>query len=259
MKRIDRLEAVTICVGCDDLLHETAKWNTPHFDRWIIVTEPSDERTREVCRKYNLECFLSEDGKRHSENGFNKGRLISRALQLTSENGGRIHLDADIALPHGFRHLIQTADLHPDFIYGADRIDVVGWSAWQSLQNSGFLNHSLDYHCRVNMPSGFQIGTRWSHPVHGYVPIGYFQMWHSSQDEWRGVRIKDYPHAHGKACRTDVQFALQWDRHKRSLIPELVVAHLMSEACKKGTNWNGRKTKMFGPDWMNCVPTNIGS
>ena len=41
------------------------------------------------------------------------------------------------------------------------------------------------------------------------------------------------------AARTDVQFALLWDRRDRVLIPELVVFHLEPEAAPMGANWNG--------------------
>lgn len=41
--------------------------------------------------------------------------------------------------------------------------------------------------------------------------------------------------------------ALQWDRRKRALIPELLVAHLESEAAPTGANWEGRTTARFGP------------
>lgn len=258
MKRSDRLEAITVCIGMDDFLHETAKWNPPHFDEWIIITEPQDEKTREVCRKFNLKCILSEDGKRHGK-PFNKGRLIERALQHTSADAWRLHLDCDVALPHGTRHLIQLADLHEDTIYGADRIDCFSWEQWKKLESTGYMDRSHDYHCRINVPRGFSLGGRWAHPKFGYVPIGFFQLWHSSQDEWRGIRTKSYSHAHNTACRTDVQFAMLWDRHKRGLVPELIVAHLMSEKAKNGINWNGRKTKRFGEEWCRDIPEKIGS
>lgn len=255
MKTVDHLEAVTVCVGYHDFLQETAKWNAGLFDRWIIVTEPSDEQTRWVCNKFNLEVLLTDDGNRHTREAsginkgtFNKGRMVERGMQLTSDEGWRLQIDCDIALPHRFRHLLEVADLHKDWIYGCDRAMVKNWEDYQRLCRTGYLQSGgWDYHCRTAFPSGFDVGTRWSHPQMGYVPIGFFQLFHSSQDEWKGIRVKPYPANHSTACRTDVQFALRWDRHRRGLIPELMAVHLESEATKKGANWNGRTTKHFGP------------
>lgn len=259
MKRSHRVEAVSVCIGYSDFLNESAKWNLPHLDSWTIITNASDEGTREVCRKYNLRVLISEDGSRHGNAGFNKGRLVDRALCLMATDSWRLHLDSDIALPHGFRTLVQNADLRDDSIYGCDRINVYGWDEWKRLKETGFMNASLDYHCRVNVPQGFTIGVRWAHPIHGYVPIGFFQMWHSGVDEWRGIRIRNYSHAHNNACRTDVQFGMLWDRPQRALIPELLCAHLMSGKVKNGANWNGRTTSHFGPPVDSCGPSNIGS
>ena len=123
---------------------------------------------------------------------------------------------------------------------------VRSWEKWQKLQSSGWLSH--DFHCRVTPPPGFEIGSRWAHPDGGYVPIGFFQLWHSSQDQFRGVRTRPYPSRHNDACRTDVQHALQWDRRQRQLIPELLVTHLESEPARLGANWCGRTTRPFEPD-----------
>jgi hypothetical protein len=49
------------------------------------------------------------------------------------------------------------------------------------------------------------------------------------------------------AARTDVQFALQWDRERRAIVPELVCLHLESEDAGVGANWSGRTTRPFGP------------
>jgi hypothetical protein len=51
---------------------------------------------------------------------------------------------------------------------------------------------------------------------------------------------------HSDAARTDVQFSLLWDRHRRALVPELVVLHLESEDSSTGANWSGRTTRPFG-------------
>src|ERR1035438_9099745 len=141
MKRIAHLEAVTVCVGYSDFLQETAKFNAGLLDRWIIVTTPDDDKTRWVCNRFNLEVLLSDDGKRHTRdgNGFNKGRLIERGMQQTSDEGWRLHMDCDIVLPHRFRHAIEVADLQKDTIYGADRAMVHSYEEWLKLKASEYM------------------------------------------------------------------------------------------------------------------------
>ncbi len=248
-----KIEAVSICVGYGDFLAETVKFNCGLLDRWIIVTAKDDKDTLEVCRKYNLEVLITDDHKKYND-PFNKGRMIDRGLQQLSSDAWRLHLDSDIVLPHNFKHYLKAAHLNEDNIYGADRILVRSWEEWQILQKSGWMVH--DYHNRVTLPKGFTIGTRWCNNNEGYVPIGYMQLWHSSQDHFRGVRIKQYPQSHGDACRTDVQFSLKFDRRNRVLLPEFYVIHLESEPCPNGTNWKGRKTKKFGPSNNNGLPCN---
>lgn len=253
MERVKHLEAVTVCVGYADFLEAVVPFNAGLFERWIIVTEPADKETREVCRRFNLECVLSDDGKRHGSGTstnppFNKGRLIERGLQHTSAEGWRLHIDADIALPYRFRQMLEISDLQEDMFYGIDRVMVCGYENWQKLIQSNYLQGGqYDYHYRMRFPKGCEIGTRWVHPQMGYVPIGFFQLWHSSQDEWKGIRVKPYPVHHGNACRTDVRQGLRWDRHKRAIIPEVIGVHLESEVSALGANWCGRTTKPFGP------------
>lgn len=241
-----KIEAVTVCVGYDDFLTQVVPYNLPMFDRWIIVTEPGDEATREVCRRFGLDCLLTEDGRDNGE--FSKGKMVERGLQHLSADGWRLHVDGDIALPRHFRKLVDMADLQHDTIYGVDRIMCRSWGDWFKLKHTGWLDGGQYAHSHaVHFPKGFTVGSRWASVLTGYVPIGFFQMWHSSQDEWRGIRTKPYPRDHNSACRTDVQMGLQWDRKKREIIPEILVAHLESEPCPKGTNWKGRKTRRFGP------------
>ena len=241
-----KIEAVTVCVNYSGELAEVAKYNAGLLDRWIIVTTEDDEQTREICRIHDLETVLSDEHARHAGGTgggkFNKGRMVDRGLQMLSADSWRLHLDSDIVLPGQFRRMMDGAHLDEDKLYGCDRIMVRNAAQWTALQASGFLNHT---HCSVNFPKGLEIGTRWSLASTGYVPIGFFQLWHSAADEWRGRRHRTYPLNHGDACRTDVQFALQWDRRNRELLPEILVAHLESEPASLGANWNGRTTKPF--------------
>ena len=244
----DPISAVTVCVGYGDFLRESVKWDRHHFDKWVVVTSPTDEETREVCRANHLTCLVTEDGARDGE--FSKGRLIERGLQQLPADSWVVHKDADTVLPARFRHLLDVAHLRPECIYGCDRYMVKSWEKWQALVAAGWVHSALLGHPHsVGAPYGLEVGCRWVGPD-GYVPIGFFQMWHrtSGTEEWKGTRVRPYPLSHGSACRTDVQFALQWDRRDRLLIPELFVAHLESEPAPVGANWKGRTTKRFGPE-----------
>lgn len=77
------IEAVTVCVGYDDFLATVAPYNIPHLDRWLVVTRPDDEKTREVCRRFNIDVLLSSDC---GDDDFAKGKMIERGLQLFIKN-----------------------------------------------------------------------------------------------------------------------------------------------------------------------------
>jgi hypothetical protein len=238
------LEAVTVCVNYADFLAETIPANRVHIDRWIIVTSPDDRATLNLCHNHNLEVIATRDFTRGGDL-FNKGRAIERGLGMLAHDDWLLHLDADIALPGDFRESLEDADLDPNCIYGADRLMVQGWDAWQRLKSLGFLRRS--WHCMVKH-NGYTVGDRWADVRYGYVPIGFFQLWNQAADHRHGIRLRRYPDNHQTAARADVKFALQWDRRERQLLPEVLVAHLESEPCKTGANWTGRTTVLFGPN-----------
>jgi len=243
--------AVSISVQYSDFLIETAI-NKNIFDQWIIVTTPDDINTREVCRKYGIQTLLTEEHER--DGSFSKGRLVEKGLQMLPSDAWIMHLDADIVLPKSFRHELERAHLQEDTIYGFDRFMVESWEDWQHLKQSGWIDHPNSWHPHgVDVPQDkngkqYKLGSRWRNE-NGWVPIGFAQLWNRKGgiEEWRGFRTKPYPFSHGNACRTDVQYSLQWDRRKRELVPELFVAHLGTDGAPHGSNWGGRRTKAFGP------------
>jgi hypothetical protein len=240
-----RIEAVTVCLNYGDFLAVAAEHNRGLFDRWLVVTAPQDTATREVCRQWDLDVMLSEEGTRDGE--FRKGRLVERGMQLLSADCWWLHIDADVVLPTTFRHALASADLDAETLYGVDRVMVRSWAGWQRLLASGYLARQHDYHHRLRFPEGFPLGARWASPSAGWCPVGFFQLAHFSAVEWRGTRQRPYPDRHGSACRTDVQFALSFDRRKRALLPEVIAVHLESEEAPMGINWSGRRTRRFGP------------
>lgn len=239
------INAVTVCRHYSSELEVTIPHNKIHFNRWTIVTTEDDKKTQSLCAKHGLHCLITGDDKR--DGAFSKGRMIERGLHHCHAHGWMIHIDADIVLPYYFRKHVEMAHLETRKIYGVDRIMVHSREDWNKLAASGWLlGIQADYPHGVGVPEGYQLGSRWM-GADGYVPIGFFQMWHrggGGEEKW-GIRTKPYPTSHGTACRTDVQFALQWDRRDRVLIPEIFVAHLEGTKAKKGSNWNGRTTPEF--------------
>lgn len=240
-----RLEAVTVCVGYADFLEAVIPHNRPHFDKWVIVTTPEDSETRELCRRYGLTPVMTSDFYRDGAK-FAKSRGIRRGIDFTHADTWILHIDGDVALPEHFRRALTMSHLDPRCLYGCDRIMARSWDQWQKLLRDGYLQH--DYHCRVRFFPGADVGERWASEAHGYVPIGFFQLWHSTADLFKGARTRPYPVEHNDAARCDVQFALQWDRRDRILLPEIVAVHLESKSgIPLGANWSGRTTPRFGP------------
>ncbi len=228
------IEAVTVCVGYADFLRETAAVNRPHLTRWVVVTDPKDRETRRVCDQFGLECILSDEHQR--DGAFSKGRAINRGLAHVSGKDWLLHLDADIALPADLEQVLDDAHLDRQCVYGCDRLNVHGYAKWLAIKSKPLLCRSNPW--AMHMTRDLPVGARVANVGHGYTPIGFFQLWHGSKES-------TYPFAHGTAARTDVQFALRWDRRDRVLIPELLVWHLESEPGQMGINWSGRKSPPF--------------
>lgn len=227
-----------ICSGYGDFLEHSLPENLQHLDRMVVVTNSKDETTKRVCNKFGVD-FIETDVFFDRGDSFNKGRAINLGLSHLRHTDWLMHLDADIILPHRFRTMLDHAKLEPENIYGADRLNVFSYDAW--ISNKAKLVPQFQHRCLVMPTKEFELGSRLIHNEYGYCPIGYFQLWHASSG-------RKYPIHQGSAEHTDVLFSVQWPRGNRVLLPELFVYHLESERAKMGANWQGRKTKPFGPN-----------
>ncbi len=231
--RPERVECIIPSVHYADFLVETLPHNRILFDRTIVVTAPEDHKTREVCKFLNVECVLTDEYRTHWGE-FVKGAGINAGIRAANKDGWLVQLDSDILLPQGFRHAVDAGCFDPAYIYGVDRVMVKSFAEWQRFYRDPEAQKQGDAFVH---PRAFPIGHRLCIP--DWVPIGYFQMWHASAERW-------YPTEHKDAARGDVQFALQWPRRKRALIPEVYAYHLESENAVQGANWGGRTTVPFG-------------
>ena len=236
-----RIEAVVVCVGYADFLCWSLPLNRQHFDDMVVVTSTEDERTARVCEVYNVRCVKTNIFKEE----FNKGAGINLGLAQLKCTDWVVHLDADIVLPSRFREMLKVAQIEPENIYGCSRMNAVGFRAWlQYFTNPRPLIHKQIYVFNDIFPMSPTISKLWPDLdfefEKGYLPLGYLQIWN------QGLKKMKYPEQHGDAARGDMEFALQWPRKNRILIPEINVTHLVSkDGVEQGKNWGGRMSAPF--------------
>lgn len=224
-----RLEAVTACVGFDDFLDAALARNHPHLDTMIVVTSHEDHRTQAVCRKHGAICVQTDLFHKNGRH-FNKGAALNSGLSRFQYHGWRLHLDADVLLPDNFRRMLfNHTHLDPRCVYGCDRVDVLA-DELRSLDKK--LQHS--YSAFVSSPIERETSPRYVDPLRGYVPIGFFQLWHARAQ-------KSYPYSLGTAAHDDVMFAEQWAQEHRRHLPTVIVHHLCARKPRLGENWDGRR------------------
>jgi hypothetical protein len=222
-----RLEAVTTCVGFDDILDVTLAYNHPHVDSLTVVTSHDDRRTQSVCHKHGVTCVQSD---LFSKNGrhFNKGAAINAGMARFQYHGWRLHLDADIILPDNFRRLLfNHTHLDKRSLYGCDRVDVIGVGDMHAARRHPQHGHG----CFLS--AGHPVSPRYVDTLHGYLPLGYFQLWHADCQ-------KSYPYSLGTAAHDDCLYAALWPRSHRHHLSTVIVHHLCSRPPRLGENWDGR-------------------
>lgn len=237
-----KLECVTVCIGFDDILDCTLGLNHPHVDMMIVVTCHSDKKTQAVVKKHGATLVCTD---LHRKNGrkFNKGAAINAGFGHFQWQGWRLHLDCDIILPDNFRRILfNHTHLNPMFLYGADRVDILGLQGLETLRNASMMMPQHMHYTGVSYAHGGPVhpknpsssSARFVCKLNGYCPIGFFQLWHAAHH-------KAYPYSLGTAAHDDILFATQWEEAHRRLLPSVFCYHLVSRPPYYGENWDGNR------------------
>lgn len=227
-----RLEAVTVSVGFDDLLDITLGVNHPQLDSLIVITAHDDRKTQGVCNKHGVTCVQTDLFYKNGRN-FNKGAAINAGFGYFQYHGWRMHIDADIALPDNFRRMLfNHTHLNKRTLYGCDRVDVIG----DEIERFLHVRHRKPQHIHKALVTTHDrpIGGRFVSPLHGYLPLGFFQLWHADCQ-------KDYPYSLGTAAHDDTMFSSLWPSANRTHLPSVVVHHLCAREPVWGENWDGNR------------------
>lgn len=157
-----KIEAVTVCIDFADKLKQVIS-NKNKLDRWVIATHTSDNDTINLCIENNIEYICSD---RVFDNAsFAKGRAINDALEILDKDDWLLHLDADQLLPKNFRDIIVSECNDTTKLYGCKRED-----------SSGKI---MDYG-QKQVTWSVRGGKIRANRKQLILPIGYFQLWHSS-------------------------------------------------------------------------------
>lgn len=237
-----KLQAVTVCVNYADFFAETGAANKGIFDKFVVVTDVKDTEVTALCAHFGYECVKTDV---FYENGasFNKYAGINEGLKLIDEDAWVCFIDSDIVLMKETRRVLEKLGLHQGLLYGIDRVNCVGYEAWQKYKaGRGVLQHNW-----MLNTNDLELGSRLVHlygqegengRFEGWRPLGFFQLCHRSM-------FDTYPQETQGADHCDLVFARMWPRSSRELIPEVFGIHLESERCGNGVNWYGRKSAPF--------------
>ena len=234
-----RIEVVTVAVDYVDFLAETLPYTLAVADDLVVVTSPSDEPTKDLCRRHGVRYVTTEafyaGGMR-----FSLGAGNNVGLANCRRDDWVLVLDADIVLPAHTRAALEAASLDEKKLYGVDRVTALGRPTWDAVKG-----HRQYDRPRVDAPP-LRLGTRIAIPeLGGYAPCGFFQLFNPT-----GSGIHDYPiHPHGTSEGSDMMHAARWERRNRELLPEIIAVHLETsfDAGRPvvAANWAGRRTPVF--------------
>lgn len=210
---------ICVCVNYADYLEETLKYNYSIFDNIYIITTQSDNKTKEIAKKYSNISIIETDIFYKNNHPFNKGAAINLALQSIKNADWILIGDADCIYPHNLKNLIINLD--KNCLYGMKRTIV---------SCSKELNEILT--------GKHQPKLRLEKAMH-YTP-GYFQLLNLSADKFINKQIK-YPEF-PTAQRVDRWFAkYNFPYNERKIIDESFVIHLGPTTI----NWSGRKSEIW--------------
>jgi hypothetical protein len=140
---LNQLTGITVCVDYDDFLEETIKFNKKHFDRYIVATHPRDINTINICKRENVEIYLTESFYKDGAK-FNKGLVLSEVLRYGNINGWTVIHDADTVLPLDMKSKLDLENMDIQKIYGCDRKFIPTYQDWVDCLSNRLLFHKYD-------------------------------------------------------------------------------------------------------------------
>ena len=205
--RVKDLVAITVSTNYDDILSVVIHQNQRFFQKWYIITHPTDDATINLIKNTeykNIEIVYFD-----FYNGavFNKGgaiRMVQETIRESHRGKPILLIDSDIFLPDDFYDVVSAIDIKVDTLYGVtQRYDYLTYGDFIEDKNA------CNYPAAKNFYGFFQLYKQ-----------GAFKVYKNSEN----------------CCVCDTIFAMLFP--KKVNLP-LTIKHLGSMI----ENWNGRKSR----------------
>jgi hypothetical protein len=192
---------ITVSVGYGECLAKILPYTARHLSKIIVVTTPTDEKTKAVCAQYpqiqvlETELFYEFGAK------FNKGLALELATWMLPKDQWCLIFDSDMCLP---ADMFILERLNKNYIYGAKRALVFDEEQLaKATKERNFNTEGLEV---------VDLGT-----------IGAFQLFNTSADvlnvrPWYGI-------TYNNASWCDNVFAWKWRPDRRAML-EVSALHL---------------------------------
>lgn len=111
-----KLDVVIIAVDYNDYLDITLKNNIKYLNNIHVVTSTTDIDCQELCRKYNVDCIVTDCFYQNGDK-FNKARALNHAISSIDKPSWILTLDADILVHDS----VDVSNLNIDTLYSTHR------------------------------------------------------------------------------------------------------------------------------------------
>jgi len=217
---LNKLVMVMVNIGQYDQLERTLPYSVKEADHVIVVTEPTDIKTQEICQRLGATVVLS-DRKEFGGAVFNKGALLNDGISLAVKEykiKWILLTDSDIIFPEGFRKQVVGKIYNPGTLYFAERICV------PSEKVNQFMSAAINIR-------------RWPQDdVHSNRKAwGYFQLFNVGASALKG-RGTVYSEEYLSAGYVDKEFLNLWPNDRR-YFTGIRVVHI--DHGGRGQNWHG--------------------
>lgn len=221
------IKAVIVCVRYDDLLEYALPTIRPHVEAAVVITTPWDTATREIAQAGGASVYVTKAFYSHGA-AFNKGAALNEYIALAPAPWILL-ADADTALPHDTRSVIEANVTEPHYLYGARRFDCPTREAWVQV-GAG----AGEWNIRSLQPT----------PDKDELP-GYFQLFRPEHIE-PPLFNEAWQHAGGY----DTEFQKRYGPNKRRLPIDAVHLgeHRENWHGRRSARWTDRPASEGGPD-----------